>query len=201
MVLLTLTWDHFPIPRLQHSQNVQPHGPLLAHRRYLLRGNFPGQQQRAAWKGAVLMLKCRSCFTAQSCWPRLFKKGKWRMQLIEVTVKGSDSQEIQTKFTLKPGLLFLLGSQSNFWNGSSGHLIGNHKAAPWEAKECSAFPSQWWFYLVLHCAGLYGVAQEMAFLLKQGSSFQREEEKGSHSCSPVNGAKRTIPDGSCWSCL
>lgn len=93
-------------------------------------GKFSWPTTKGSWKGAVLMLKCRSCFTAQSCWPRLFKRGKWRVQLIEVTVKGSDSQEIPTKFTLKPGHLFLLGSQSNFWNGSSG-------ASRWESQSNS----------------------------------------------------------------
>lgn len=39
----------------------------------------------------------------------------------------------------------------------------------------------------------------MAFLLKQSSPWQKEEEEGSHQCHPVNGAKRTIPDGTCWS--
>lgn len=43
---------------------------------------------------------------------------------------------------LKAGLLFLLGSQSVITSGMKpqGHLIGNQKVAPWEAKESSAFP-------------------------------------------------------------
>lgn len=42
----------------------------------------------------------------------------------------------------KPGLLFLLGRQSVITSRMKpqGHLIGNQKAAPWEAKEISAFP-------------------------------------------------------------
>lgn len=140
------------------------------------RGKFRGQQQRAAWKGAVLTLKCRSCFAAQSRRPRLLKRGKWCVQLIAAAaLKGSDFQEIQTNFTLKPRLLFSLGRVI-----TSG--TKPQKAAPWEAKGSSAFPYSGDFYLVLHCAGLYGVAQEKVFLLKQSSPCQKEEEKGSHRC-------------------